>query len=117
MCQFATQRVSVCYSSKTESGKKVALTVGDYFDRSQVRVDEWRFNAAPPEFANQFPRFKTPYFERILSDWLNLILQTGFQLEKFAEPTANDDALRQHPPWYDTRIVAYFLIVRCRKPS
>jgi len=100
---------------KDDSGKKIALTVGDYFDRSEVRIDEWTFGSAPPELKNRYPKFKTPYFERTLSDWLNLALRIGFQLEEFAEPTPNDDVLKQYPGLYDARIVAYFLIIRCRK--
>ena len=66
-----------------DEGQKVALTVGDYFDRGAVRVEEWTFGAAPEEFSRQFPKFKTPYFERTLSDWLNLIMQIGYRLEEF----------------------------------
>lgn len=102
---------------RDDSGRKVALTVGDYFDRPSMRVDEWTFGAAPPEASARFPKFKTPYFERTLSDWLNLLIQTGFALEEVAEPTAGNEATDEHPVEYNSRIVAFFLIVRGRKPE
>ena len=100
-----------------DSGRKVALLVGDYIDRGAVRVEEWTFGAAPPEMAGQFPKFKTPYFERTLSDWLNLLLRVGYQLEEFAEPTPSDEVLERQPRLYDARIIAYFFMIRCRKPA
>ena len=100
-----------------DSGTKVALTVGDYFDRGDLRVEEWTFGAAPEEVSSQYPKFKTPYFERTLSDWLNLLLRIGFRLEVFAEPTPSDEVLETHPRLYDARMIAYFLIIRGRKPA
>ncbi len=100
-----------------DAGKKVALTVGDYFDRREVRVEEWTFGSAPVEVSGRFPKFRTPYFERTLSDWLNLLVRIGYQLEEFAEPCPGDDVLKQHPRLYDARIIAYFLTIRCRKPQ
>jgi SAM-dependent methyltransferase len=102
---------------RDEKDRKVACTVGDYFRAPQCVVDEWIFGAAPRELKERYPKFKTPYFLRTLSGWLNLLLGAGFQLEHFAEPTPDEETLRQHPQEYDARIIAYFLIVRCRKPA
>lgn len=101
---------------RDDEGRKVAITVGDYFRDPSCRVDEWTFGAAPQELKNQYPKFKTPYFEHTLSGWLNMLLKAGFQLEAFAEPTPDDETLRKHPEERDARLFAYFLIVRCRKP-
>jgi len=101
---------------RDDDGKKLACTVGDYFRERAVRVDEWIFGAAPRELKEKYPKFKTPYFERTLSSWLTMILDTGFRLEAFAEPTVDDETLREHPREYDARIIAFFLIVRARKP-
>jgi ubiquinone/menaquinone biosynthesis C-methylase UbiE len=97
------------------SGRKVALTVGDYFRQGTCRVEEWTFGAAPPELRRRYAQFKTPYFEWTLSGWLNMLLGAGFSLEAFEEPTLDDETLRAHPEEYDARIIAYFLIVRCRR--
>jgi ubiquinone/menaquinone biosynthesis C-methylase UbiE len=97
-------------------GRKLAMAVGDYFREHSCRVDEWIFGAAPQELKDRYPKFKTPYFERTLSSWLNMVLAAGFAIEHVAEPTVDDATLRDHPEEYDSRIMAFFLIVRCRKP-
>ncbi len=102
---------------RDEAGRKTALLVGDYFRDATCRVDEWTFGAAPEELKQRYPKFKTPYFEHTLSDWLNMLVRAGFQLEAFAEPTPDDATLAKHPGYYDARIIAYFLIIRCRKPG
>ena len=96
-------------------GRKVALTAGDYFRDGTSRTEEWTFGAAPAELSARYAPFKTPYFEWTLSGWLNLLLGAGFSLEAFAEPTLDEEALKTHPEEYDARIIAFFLIVRCRK--
>lgn len=102
---------------RDEAGRKVALTVGDYFREPGCRVDEWIFGAAPAELKARYPKFRTPYFERTLSEWLNLLVGAGFRLEAFAEPTVDDATLAEHPEEYDSRLIAFFLHVRCRKPG
>ena len=61
-------------------------------------------------------KFKIPRFTRTLSEWLNLLIEKGLILEKFCEPYAEDDILKKYPEEYDSRIIPYFLIIRCRKP-
>jgi ubiquinone/menaquinone biosynthesis C-methylase UbiE len=102
---------------RDEAGRKLAATVGDYFRPDRCRIDEWSFGAAPEELRNRYPKFKTPYFERTLSGWLNMLLEAGFLLEAFAEPTVDDETLAKYPSEYDARLIAYFLIVRCRQPE
>ena len=100
-----------------ENQRRVALMVGDYFDRPSCRVEEWTFGAAPEALRQRYSKFRTPYFEHTLSDWLNMILAAGFELERFEEPTPDDATLAAHPREYDARIVAYFLIIRGRVPA
>jgi len=101
-----------------EQGRRTALTVGDYFGvEGRCRVDEWIFGAAPAELKARYPKFKTPYFVRTLSSWLNLLLRAGFRLEEVAEPTPDDEALRKNPSEYDARLIAYFLTTRWRRPE
>ena len=97
------------------SGRKVALTVGDYFREGACRIEEWTFGAAPPGLRERYPPFRTPYFEWTLSGWLNLLLRVGFKLEAFEEPTLDEETAQAHPEERDARIIAYFLIVRCRR--
>lgn len=98
-----------------ESGERVAVECGDYFDQPPGRIEEWIFGAAPEELKRNLPKFRVPRFFRTLSTWLNMLLDAGFILERIEEPYADDEAVRRCPHVADTRIVAYFLHVRCRK--
>jgi ubiquinone/menaquinone biosynthesis C-methylase UbiE len=99
-----------------ENGRRTALTVGDYFQPDgHCHWDEWTFGAAPDELKSKYPKFKTTYFRRTLSSWMNLLLHSGFRLEEVAEPMPDDEALKQNPSEYDARLVAYFLITRWKK--
>jgi hypothetical protein len=61
--------------------------------------------------------FKTPRFTRTLSQWLNLLLGTGFLVERIGEPRPSDETVRECPNIQDAQVVAYFLHVRVRKPK
>ena len=104
--------------SLDEDGRRSALLVGDYFDPHWGFVEEWTFGAAPQEVRDALPAFapfSVPRFDRTLSDWLNLVLDAGFCLERFVEPTPSDQVLAEVPALADMRAIAYSLIVRCRK--
>src|SRR5262245_17437009 len=68
------------------AGRTYALEVGDYFRNLQGEVTEWLFGATPPHVKHGLPKFKTPRFTRTLSQWLNLLLAAGFQLDRVEEP-------------------------------
>src|SRR5207302_10389042 len=67
-----------------------AIEVGEYFQGSEGEVDEWLFKAAPWHAKQGLRRFKIPRFRRTLSYWLNLLFETGFQLERIEEPRPSD---------------------------
>ena len=98
-------------------GRRDALVCGDYFRDLHGEVDEWMFGMAPPELQRTLPKFRIPRFTRTLSSWLNLLIATGFRLEYFDEPSADTALIEQHPEVADTRIIAYALSIRCRKPG
>ncbi|MGH7144749.1 MAG: class I SAM-dependent methyltransferase [Planctomycetota bacterium] len=100
-----------------ESGARRSVLCGDYFSERQGVVDEWIFGAAPTEAKARLAKFKIPVFFRTLSTWLNWLIAAGFVLEGLAEPTADAATVAAHPELADTRQVAYFLILRCRKPG
>ncbi len=108
---FQTPRFKAVYD---ESGERVAVECGDYFAGAE-RVLEWIFGAAPPEAREGLEKFRIPTFFRTLSSWMNLLLETGFTLERMAEPCANDETIANCPHLADTRIIAYFLHIRWRK--
>jgi ubiquinone/menaquinone biosynthesis C-methylase UbiE len=101
---------------RDESGLTYAIEVGDYFENREGDITEWLFSAAPPEVQKGLSKFKTPRFTRTMSQWLNLLIQTGFLLERVAEPRPSDEAVRDCPNIQDAQIVAYFLHLRVRKP-
>ena len=100
---------------RDESGERVAVECGDYFNQPQGRIDEWLFGAAPPEAKEGLPRFKVPRFFRTLSSWINLLIEAGFALERMEEPVADDETIARCPPLAGTRVVAYYLHMRWGK--
>ncbi|MFX1308275.1 MAG: class I SAM-dependent methyltransferase [Promethearchaeota archaeon] len=101
---------------RNEEGKKIGFVIEDYFKKLNGELEEWIFGAAPKEITENMNKFKIPRFTRTLSEWLNLLIEKGFILEKFCEPYAEDEILKKHPEEYDSRIIPYFLIIRCIKP-
>ena len=62
-------------------------------------------------------KFRIPRFTRTLSEWLNLLIENGFILEEFCEPYPDDATLERFPEEHESRIIPFFLIIRCRKPN
>jgi ubiquinone/menaquinone biosynthesis C-methylase UbiE len=100
-----------------ENGLTYAIEVGDYFRNLEGEITEWLFGAAPTEVKQGLPKFKTPRFTRTVSQWLNLLIETGFQLERIEEPRPSDETVRACPDMQDAQVVAYFLHIRVRKPG
>lgn len=101
---------------KGEDGRTYAIEVGEYFRNPDGEVLEWSFSAAPAEARAGLEPFRTPLFHYTLSQWLNLLLDTGFVIERLCEPVPDDETVARRPSLNDHRVVAYFLIIRVRKP-
>jgi ubiquinone/menaquinone biosynthesis C-methylase UbiE len=102
---------------RDEKGVAYAVELGGYFENLQGDVSEWLFSAAPQEAKEGLPDFKIPRFTRTISQWLNLLTGTGFILEHMEEPRPSDQTVREHPVLQDAQVVAFFLILRARKPK
>ena len=100
---------------KNPDGSTYEAEVVDYFNSPDSYVVEWTFGTAPPELRDSFPKFKIPLFVRTLSQWINMLIQAGFQIEQLNEPFPSDEIVKQYPNLQDAQVVAYFLQVRCRK--
>ena len=100
---------------RNEEGLTYAIEVGDYFRNLQGDINEWTFNSAPMEIREKLNKFKTPRFTRTISQWLNLITDTGFVIEKIEEPCPSDKTVQSCPDMQDAQVVAYFLHIRARK--
>jgi ubiquinone/menaquinone biosynthesis C-methylase UbiE len=102
---------------RNRDGVTYAIEVGDYFRNLDGEITEWIFGATPPHVKQGLRKFKTPRFTRTISQWLNLLIDTGFLLERMAEPSPSDETIRAHPDLQDAQVVAYFLHIRVRKPE
>ena len=98
-----------------ENGEKIAMVVSGYFDPPEVDIEKWTFGAAPQELQEEMGNFRIPVFRRTLSSWMNLLIDAGFAIERVEEPHADDETIKRCPYVADTRIIAYFLVVRCRR--
>jgi ubiquinone/menaquinone biosynthesis C-methylase UbiE len=98
------------------NGRTYAIEVGDYFRNLEGEISEWLFSAAPPQAKQGLRKFQTPLFTRTIHQWLNLLIDTGFHLERVAEPRPDDATVRACPDIQDAQVVAYFLHIRVRKP-
>ncbi|MCL4562012.1 MAG: methyltransferase domain-containing protein [Chloroflexi bacterium] len=99
-----------------EDGRTYAIEVGDYFHNLDGEISTWLFSAAPADVRQGIPEFQTPRFTRTLSQWLNLLLETGFILERVEEPRPSDEVVSRYPNVQDAQVVAYFFHVRGRRP-
>lgn len=97
------------------SGVTYAIEVGDYFQNQDGAISEWLFSAAPPEVTQGLRKFRIPRFTRTLSQWLNLLIASGFGIERIEEPRPSDEVVAAHPELQDAQVVSYFLHVRVRK--
>ena len=102
---------------RDKDGLSYAIEVGDYFRNQNGEVTEWLFGAAPQEAKAGLAKFKVPRFTRTLSQWFNLLIDTGFRLERIGEPRPDDEAVRACPDVQDAQVVAYYLHIRVRKLS
>jgi SAM-dependent methyltransferase len=98
-------------------GVTYGIEVGRYFDRPHGEIEEWLFLTAPAEARARFPKFRIPRFHRTVSEWINLVIAAGFQIEQLGEPFPGDETVRAQPGLQDAQVVAYFLHVRARKPG
>lgn len=99
-----------------KEGKHVARQCWGYFKEGFVEIEEWIFYKTPAELKAKLKKFRTPRFHHTISSWINMILQAGFTIEHLNEPFASDELLKRLPEFADTRVIAQYLIVRCRKP-
>lgn len=102
---------------RDRNGYNYALEVGGYFQRVDGDVVEWLFSAAPREAKRGLPQFRIPRFNRTLSQWLNLLIDAGFVIERVEEPRPSDETVRRYPDLQDAQVVAHALLVRARKPG
>ena len=92
-----------------------AIEVAGYFDCIDGRVDRWWFGTVPREERERVAPFRTPRFDRTLSEWVEMICGAGLVIEQFAEPCASAELAAAEPVVADTRVAPLFLHIRVRK--
>lgn len=102
---------------RDDHGRTYAIEVGNYFRSLNGEISEWLFGAAPPHVTQGLPQFRIPRFTRTVSQWLNLLIDVGFVIERVEEPCPDDTLVLACPDIQDAQIVAYFLHIRVRKPE
>lgn len=112
-CYDTPHRVNL----RNQEGLTYAIEVGDYFRNLEGQVTEWLFSSAPPDAVEGTQPFKTPRFTRTLGQWFNLLIDTGFIMERISEPRPSDETVKECPNVQDAQVVAYFLHIRARVPG
>lgn len=100
---------------RNKEGLTYAIEVGDYFRNLKGEITEWIFGATPLKVRKGLRKFKTPRFTRTVSQWLNLLIDIGFLLERIEEPRPSDETVQSCSDMQDAQVVAYFLHIRARK--
>ena len=83
---------------KDESGNRLGVVCGQYFNQKPGRIDEWIFSNLPAELSGTLRQFKIPYFDRTLSAWINLLLETGSKSNAWRNPTLTRKPSPNIPP-------------------
>jgi ubiquinone/menaquinone biosynthesis C-methylase UbiE len=98
-----------------ENGKLKGYLVKDYFINPEGEIDEWMFSALPASDRTKYDKFKIPRFNKLISEWINILVQMGFTIERMAEPFPDKNIVKKFPKLRDATIMPYFLIIRVRK--
>jgi SAM-dependent methyltransferase len=110
---FVTRHVGWLDSDAVDLPQR--LTVAEYFNR-EPQVESWRFGYCPePE---RYDKFQVPAFYRTLSEYVNLLIDAGFQLCRLLEPRPTDESCKEYPSllrWRDH--AALFLHIHAVKPE
>jgi hypothetical protein len=82
---------------------------------TRAGYDGYRDYLNTPAFFDMLPNVAG--LAGLVSQWLNLLIDTGFGLERVAEPRPSDATVRACPDVQDAQVAAYFLHIRVRKPE
>ena len=102
---------------RDDGGQPYAIELAGYFDRIDGRINTWWFESLPAEQRQRDAPFRTPRFDRTLSEWVDMIVGANLVLEKLVEPSADAALAARVPEVADTRIAPLALIFRLRKPG
>ena len=100
---------------KDETGLEHRVSVGNYFMKAPY-VERWKFSMSPE--LQQLPEFEVPSFPRTLSEYMNELISTGFQLAELREPRPTEEACKGNPkPEKWRKHAAIFLQIKATKAT
>jgi ubiquinone/menaquinone biosynthesis C-methylase UbiE len=102
---------------RDQHGEPIAVHVARYFDGVDGEIETWHFSAATAEERGRHAPFRMPRFHKTLSQWVELIVDAGFTIEKVGEPRADVELAAAEPHVADTRVAPIFLHFRLRNPG
>jgi SAM-dependent methyltransferase len=88
------------------AGLAYAVEVGRYFDCAP-HILEWRIG--------DDRTFRAVQFHHTLGEWMNGLVDAGWQIESIAEPSATESEAAAEPGVQDTRVVPLVMHVRARR--
>ncbi|KFC73381.1 Methyltransferase type 11 [Bosea sp. LC85] len=100
---------------RDENKTVLGIEVREYFRATNGEIETWRFGAAPEHEKAKVEPFRVPRFHHTLSEWVNLLITTGFTIEHMHEPTIDAETAVREPYLADTRVAPLFLHMRVRK--
>lgn len=98
-----------------EKGEITNLICKNYFDQDKCVINEWIFGGIDEKNADLSQKFRTPIFNRTLAEWINGITDKNFHIETLFEPLPKVEDVKKIPTLKLATLVAFFLILRCRK--
>jgi SAM-dependent methyltransferase len=99
------------------NGTTRAIEVSGYFDATDGRIDTFWMTNAPKEEREKTEPFRVPRFHRTLGGWVELIVEAGLVIERFAEPRVSVEVAKAEPALEDTLVAPLFLHIRALKPA
>lgn len=102
--------------AKDKHGRKIGLVCSQYFDAPPVEQLDWMFGMTDGAVTGGVENFQSVRFIRILSSWLNLVIDSGFRIERVDEPCPDEQSVREFPRLLLARSLPLSLLVLCRKP-
>jgi len=99
---------------RNEDGTVRSVELGGYFDNTE-QMETWTFSSLPEEEREKVRPFITPYRHFPLSEWINVLIQTGFVIERMEEPRATKEEAEKEAVIADTLEFPLAMILRARK--
>ena len=100
-----------------DNNVRTAMIINSYFDHEEERIVDWYPEGLTQTELGDMKPFRTALYRRTLSEWINALAGSGFSIEYVDEPIPTEELVAEYPTLDGSRVVPYFLTLRCRKLS